>query len=487
MSGELPTRREVLKTAAMVGATALAGQVLGQTTAPTTRSVPLVGCQLGAGPLVGDTDQLLDTMHNRCGMNALFLFAFGHELRFLVPARPANFRGGNYGIPTMKYYEGSGLSFDDLRAPEFPNADIVDISMKATHKHGMKTYAIIEEAEGEPPSAPWQAMYEYDFHGRRQRNPCSNNPAYRAFNLGLAEDYTRTYNIDGIMWSSERQGALAQALGAQHGGAGSDPSRATCFCEHCVKKGTAQGINVERAKLGFTELEKFVRDGRASKRPRDGYFVTFMRLLLKYPEMLQWEAFWINSRQDLMTDIRNRVKSANPSTPVGFHVWHNASFSPFYRAESDFAEMAKNADFIKPVLYNTIGGARMRTFVTSVGHTLFGDIPEPELLQMMYKILDYKEAPWDQLAAAGFSTDYITREIRRTLDDVAAAPVPIYAGLDIDIPGSGSPYTAETVKNSVMAAFKAGAQGVIFARNWGEMNPDHAAGCGDAVRELGLG
>jgi hypothetical protein len=384
----------------------------------------------------------------------------------------------------MQYYKDANLTYDDMRAPEFPDVDLLDRTMAATGKHGFKTYALIEEAEGQPPSPAWQQFYEYDFHGRRQRDACSNNPRYRAFMLGLVEDYARSYNVDGFMWSSERQGGLTNAIGARHGGAATDPGRSTCFCEFCVKKAAAQCIDVDRAKQGFIALEQFVRAGRAGNRPRDGYFVAFMRLMLKYPELLQWEAFWINSRTALMIDIRNRAKSVNPTTPVGFHVWHNASFSPFYRAEIDFAEMAKNADFIKPVVYNSCGGTRMLSFISSVDQTIFGDIPPAELLQMMYQMFNYKEAPYDSLAATGFSTDYIAREVKRTLDDVAGTNVPVYAGLDIDIPGST--YTADSVKQSVMAAFTAGANGVIFARNWGEMNPAHVAGVGAALKEMGM-
>ncbi len=490
MSTELPSRREILKAAATVGVAALASEGTAQTPpTPTPATKPgssdtLVGIQIGAAPLAGDTDVLLDTLRNKCGINALFLFAFGHEARFLAPMRVQNFRGGNYGIPHMEFYKDTGLSFDDMRAPEIPDVDILDRTMKATRKHGFKTYVIIEEAEGEPASAPWQAMYEYDLQGRRQRDPCSNNPFYRAFNMGLAEDYAKSYGVDGFMWSSERMGAFTQAIGAKHGGAGTDPTRCTCFCEFCVKKATAQGINVERAKQGFTALAQFVRAGRANQRPRDGYFVSVMRLLFDYPELLQWESLWINSRKQLMIDIRARVKTVNPNTPVGFHVWHNASFSPFYRAESDFGDMAKWSDFIKPVLYNGCAGSRIVTFVNSVGQTIFGDIPRADLLQMIYEMFDYKEAPYDQVGAVGFSTDYITREVKRTLDDVAGTNVPIYAGLDIDIPGTQ--YTADSVKQAVMAAFKAQARGVIFARNWGEMNPEHVAGVGAAVKELGL-
>jgi hypothetical protein len=488
MSDELPTRREMLKVAAGLGVAALAAEAGAQSSLPATKPAPpIIGIQIGALPLSrGNIDNLLDTLRNLAGINTLFVFAFGHEARF-VPMPQKGFRGGNYSIPHMQYYKDANLTYDDMRAPEFPDVDLLDRTMQATRKHGFKTYALIEEAEGQPPSAPWQAFYEIDFHGRRQRDACSNNPHYRAFMLGLVEDYARSYGVDGFMWSSERQGGLTNAIGARHGGATTDPGRSTCFCDYCTKKGADQGINVDRARQGFVALEQFVRAGRAGKRPRDGYFVSFMRLMLNHPELLQWESLWIDSRKQLMADIRNRVKSVNPDTPVGFHVWHNASFSPFYRAEIDFAEMSKNADFIKPVLYNTCAGGRMKSFIDSIGQTIFGDLPPAELLQMMYEMLDCKEAPYDQLAAAGFSTDYITREVRRTLDDVAGSNVPVYAGLDIDIPGSAAPYTSESVKQSVMAAFKAGANGVVFARNYGEMNPDHVAGVGAAVRELGIG
>jgi hypothetical protein len=476
----------MLKAAAAVGVATLAGEAIGQTPpAAPAKSAPIVGIQIGALPLCrGDIDHLLSTLRSVGGINALFVFAFGHQARF-VPMAEQGFRGGNYAIPHMQYYKDANLTYDDMRAPEFPDVDIFERTMKAARKHGFKTYALVEEAEGQPVTPPWQALYEVDLHGRRQRDPCSNNPAYRAFNLGLVEDYARSYDVDGFMWSSENQGALTNAIGARHGGANSDPGKTACFCEYCTKKAAAQGINVDRAREGFLALEQFVRLGRAGNRPRDGYFVSFMRLMLNYPELLQREGLWINSRKQLMIDIRNRVKSVNPGTPVGFHVWHNASFSPFYRAEIDFADMAKNADFIKPVVYNSCAGTRIKSFVASVGQTIFGDIPPSQMLQMLYEMFDYKEAPYDQVAETGFSTDYIAREVKRTLDDVAGSGVPVYAGLDIDIPGSH--YTAQSVKDSVIAAFNANANGVIFARNWGEMNPDHVAGVGAAVRELGIG
>ena len=47
---------------------------------------------------------------------------------------------------------------------------------------------------------------------------CFNNPDHRGFLVGLTQDYTKSHDIDGLMWGSERQGAFSNALGAAHGG-----------------------------------------------------------------------------------------------------------------------------------------------------------------------------------------------------------------------------------------------------------------------------
>ena len=61
---------------------------------------------------------------------------------------------------------------------------------------------------------------EKHLDGSNATTLCFNNPNYRNWLLGAVEDYTRSYEIDGIMWGSERQGAFANALGASHGGGG---------------------------------------------------------------------------------------------------------------------------------------------------------------------------------------------------------------------------------------------------------------------------
>jgi hypothetical protein len=277
-------------------------------------------------------------------------------------------------------------------------------------------------------------------------------------------------------------------LGAFHNGARTDPGLATCFCEFCLKKAKDRGIDADRARQGFGALEQFVRNGRAGQRPSDGYFVSFYRLLVKYPELLAWENLWVQSRHELQAQLYAKIKSLNPALPVGWHLWHNISFSPFHRAEEDYADYVPFSDYLKPVLYSNCAGERMRSFTESVHQNVFGDSPAPETMAMLYQQLNYNEAPYDRVAAAGLSADYVSRETARALAGVAPAKVQVWPGLDIDVPtGAGSSKcTPESVKATVRAAFKAGAQGLILSRNYAEMTPASLAAAGEAIREMGM-
>ena len=123
----------------------------------------------------------------------------------------------------------------------------------------------------------------------------------------------------------------------------------------------------ERAKEGFLELEKYVRACRTGKRPVDGYYPQFWRLLLRYPELAAWEMLWTDSLRETYGAIYTTVKKAKPSIPVGWHIWHNNSFNPIYRAEQDLHELSVHSDFIKVVMYNNCGGERMALYADNIG------------------------------------------------------------------------------------------------------------------------
>ncbi len=462
----------------------------------TTKSPSVVAIPIGVAPLAqGDLDPLFDDMRTRAGVNALFTFIYTHEPHragiVSEGSRPADFHGGNYARPHMQFYKDTPLTRADMTAPEFGGVDVLERVIPVARKHGIRVFPFILEDNQLPAAVrtDWEKLYEVDHHGRRTTGhpggPCFNNPGYRNFTLGLVEDYARSYDIGGMMWGSERQSGLLNTLGVSQS-SGQDPGKTTCFCEFCRKKGRDRGIDVERARQGFDAMETFVRDGRNGQRPRDGYFTAFWRLLVQYPEVLAWENLWVTSRHELQAAIYRKAKSVNPTLQVGWHVWQNVTFSPFQRAEENLADLAGCSDFIRPAVYNNVAGGRFVTFVRDARQSVFGDLPPELTLDVLYRQLNYHEAPFDLLPVIGFSADYVERETRRVVEAVANHPVQIWPGVDIDVPvGVGESHcTPESVAQAVKAAFKGGAQGIILSRNYTEMKPENLSGAGNALREL---
>ena len=166
------------------------------------------------------------------------------------------------------------------------------------------------------------------------------------------------------------------------------------------RKARDRGISADRAREGFLALEKFIRDARGGKKPVDGYYVTVWRLMLRYPELLAWEMLWTDSLRETYRAIYDAVKAVKPAAGVGWHIWHNNSFNPIYRAEQDLQELAKNSDFLKMVMYHNCGGERMASYVASVSRTMYGDVPPQELLDFTYRVLDFREGPLDRIPSS---------------------------------------------------------------------------------------
>ena len=489
------SRREFVKITAGAGA-ALAVPAWGQ--APLVSSSKMVGIQIGAVSFVDEgTERVLDILQERAGVNTLFLavFTYGRGIAGRqIPGYPLpdhgkqeydvnSFHGGNYATPHPQYYKDTVIRPE--HAPDHGNLDILAEVLPAAKRRGMKVIAWMEDVfRTDLPNI--EKAQEKDLYGRNMETLCVNNPNYRNFFTGLVEDFARSYEVDGIMWGSERQGALSDSLGATHDTPPIDPGNVTCFCQFCQAKAKEQGINPERAKAGFLELEKFVRASRSGKRPSDGYYVQFWRILLRYPELLAWEMLFTNSLRENYAAIYKTVKTARPAIPVGWHIWHNTSFNPIYRAEQDWNELSKYSDFIKVVMYSNCGGERMALYADNIGSTLYGDLTKQQLTEFTYEVMNFKERSYDEIPYTGLSADYVYRETRRALEGVAGTKTQIWAGIDIDIPTeiNHSRRSPQSVQDAVAAAFHAGAPGVILSRKYSEMKLTNLSGAGDAVREL---
>jgi len=460
-----------------------------------------IGVQIGAVSFADEgVDSVLDILQSKASVNTLFIAAFTYGRGIAgrqVPGQPlpdhgkqeydtGTFHGGSYTAMHSQYYSNTPLK--NLRAPDLGSFDVFAEVLPASRKRGMRNIAWFEDVfRSDIPGI--EQLQEHDLHGRNASTLCLNNPGYRNFLLDLVEDYARSWDLDGIMWGSERQGAFANALGSRHGGKGGDPSRVTCFCDFCRNKAAAQGIRVERARDGFLQLEKFVRAARSETRPIDGYYVELWRLMLTYPELLAWENLWHDSLRDTYQAIYKKVKFIKPDMGVGWHIWHNNSFSPIYRAEQDLHRISPYSDFLKIVMYHNCAGERMASYIDSVSRTQYGDVPQNELLQFHYRVLGYgNEGTYDQIPHTGFSSDYVSRETKRASAGLTGAKTLLWPGIDIDIPTAAdhSKSTPKGTEDAVLAAMHGGADGVILSRKYSEMRLANLEGAGAAIRQLGL-
>jgi hypothetical protein len=490
-------RRDFMKNAAAVAAVTAGTPTLDALAAPPEKK--MIGLQVGASSFREEgTEKLLDEIQKDADVNTLFIATFSYGRGIAggqVPGQPLpdhgkqsydsdTFHGGCYTKYDPKYFKDT--PFKDFRAPDLGDYDVLESVIPIAKKRGMKTICWFEDVflKGLPGI---DQLEEKEFSGQNAATCCFNNPNYRAWLLGMVENWARNYPVDGIMWGSERQGAFANMIGSNHNRAGLES--ATCFCNYCVAKGKARGIDPDRVRKGFTELANFVRSSNAGKRPVDGYYVTMWRLMLRYPELLAWEMLWTDSLRETYAAIHGKIKEVNPALKVGWHIWHNNSFSPIYRAEQDLQAIAPYSDFLKIVIYHNCGGERLANYVKTVGKSIYGDVPSEELLEFHYRVLNYShEKPMAELPKAGLSSDYVFRETQRAKAGLEGTKTLLWPGIDIDIPtaATSSKSTPDSTAGAVDAAFRGGADGVLLSRKYSEMKLGNLRGAGAAIKKLGL-
>ncbi|MBI3972093.1 MAG: hypothetical protein HY332_12450 [Chloroflexi bacterium] len=361
------------------------------------RERPLMAIQVGAISFADEgIPRVLDIFQERAGINALIYAVYtytrgtggrqipGHSLPDHGKQEYDEFFGGNYATTHPQYYRKTAIK--DFEAPDEATrgTDWLDAVLPEAQKRNIDVYAwAVERVGAHVPGAP--LLMQRDVFGRPNGSPCYANPDYRYWMLGLMEDYAKSYPIAGIQWGSERRGPFESTI------LGSVPY---CFCEFCLANGRAAGIDVERARQGYEALYTFARSTRGGARPRDGYYVQFWRILFRYPEILQWEKLWFDQQQALHKGIYGTVKAADRNKTVGWHVWHQISFSPYLRAEWDFAALRRYSDWIKPVLYNNCAGSRYHDHLAGWHRSAFADSDPEKTYRFMYDVLGIDEAPY---------------------------------------------------------------------------------------------
>jgi hypothetical protein len=458
-----------------------------------------IGIQMGPHSLFDEgIEPCLDFIQQTAAVNAVLVYSQSY---FIDSHRPTETLARDHGMPFKElngrklpflwvrprddYYSGTILRYRKPEAgTEFGDRDLFAELVEPVRRRQMKLYARILETSGKPAMdgiENFQKVVAVDVYGQPMEMGCWNNPDYKRFWAATAEDLFRSYELDGLQWGAERHGPLMTTLLS-----GSAPF---CFCEHCQARCRAQGISVERARKGFTELHVFVQALLQGSQKPGGAFTGLLRVLLRYPEVLSWEYQYRLSREETAQAIYATVKRIKPKAQAGWHVDHQqSSWDQVYRAEMTYGEMAAYSDFIKPIVYHDILGPRVRWWVLDrLQKSVLGEVSLEESLDLYYDTFGYdrkREPSLERLDQTGFSSDYVYRETKRTVLE-AAGKAKVYPGIGFDVPWNGKHYPSEpeNVYQAVRKGFEAGADGIVISREYDEMRRANLEAVGRGVSE----
>ena len=173
---------------------------------------------------------------------------------------------------------------------------------------------------------------------------------------------------------------------------------------------------MERARKGYEELFVYVRGLMAGSRASpDGVFTGFVRILLRYPEILAWEYRSRCRREEVMQAMYAAAKAVKPSAQIGWHVDHQpSSWDIVYRAELSYEEMAPYSDFIKFIAYHDVLGPRIRWwYLDRLQKTVLAELPLEDSLTcttICSGTTGRANRSMDRLEPDGMSPDYVARE-----------------------------------------------------------------------------
>jgi hypothetical protein len=463
-----------------------------------------VGIQISPISFIDEgVEAVLETLQTQVGVNVLFIGtvswlglksgrSISHELDGFpdhgIP-EPFAMKGGAYFKPNRAYY--SETLIKDFRAtdPEMQDKDILEMVIPAAKARGMKVFVELMEPffkyEGHGsvntvniPNLP--QLLEVDLFGRIGSDPSTSNPDYRNWIHSMVEDQCRNYDIDGVMWCNERRSPLDQLM------MGLAP---TDFSVASRNEASQRGIDVERVRLAYKDVYRYFQKALSGERFVDGSFIEFLRVLLANPEILIWERFWLERNKDLDRELYGIVKWCNADLSFGLNVWNRNHFNPLRKAQYPWEEQTLYADWVKPITYQHQAGQIYVSEMTVFHQTILRDFTPEELTPLMYKLLNLNEASWSELVQRGMDPDtYIFGQCQDAVRGVNGK-ASVYMGIGVDAPRvrkDQAVCTPDIVRRSVLASYRAGAHGVVFAPNYASMKLSNLAGAAEALKELGV-
>ena len=211
-----------------------------------------VGIQIGAISFIDEgVEQVLDTLEQTTGVNALFISALSWSLGNAGRAfygfpdhgaqEPDNLQGGAFWQPNPDYYEGTTHTTFAAPDPLYKGFDTLADVIPAAKARGMKVYTYYCETSSSGIRPIWQPGFHHfldkDHWGRTATRPSLLNPHYRTWWRSVIDDWFSNHALDGMLWGIERQSPLMDIFRADS---------STGFDAYFVAEGRARGIDPQR-------------------------------------------------------------------------------------------------------------------------------------------------------------------------------------------------------------------------------------------------
>jgi len=213
---------------------------------------------------------------------------------------------------------------------------------------------------------------------------------------------------------------------------------------------------VERARSGFGRGRKICERHRAGQGPCDGYFATFWRILLEYPEVLAWANLWVTSRHEFEAALYRKVNRSIPRCRRLARLAKPVRSAPFQRAEENYTVMTSFSDFLRPALYNNVPANGSRVCWLRADSVLA--ICRRAGARTALPAIELPGGTFDKVAATGLSRIMSNGRLG-VPSKMWRARQPKSGGVDIDVPSGGLGHcTPESVGQAVKAVFHGGAK-----------------------------
>lgn len=501
-----PSRRQFLTTTVAAVAASSAPLAPAARAAETTKDKPFVGVQIHPFSFYDEGPQrVLDLLRETANINALLIYThlyaadqgvpkevLAHDHPGFTPVEPKSRRYRRvWARHSQNAFKDTLLKHPAAEGDvEYAGRDLFADLAPLCRDRGMRLMGRILEPRGTAYSSVIENFDQtlvVDIDGRRGTSAFWNNPDYRAFWQATVADACRNNPLEGFMIGAERTGPLYRLIQA-----GEPPS---CFCHHCRERMRAEEISERRLRAGYRELREWISSMRKNpERPIDGALVTFLRLVMRHPEVLAWERQWAHALEEAIASLAGSIKSVKPDALVGRHIDHQqTTWDIFYRAAVSYAEMAQSVDFLKPVVYHDIAAPRVgQWFLAEFSKSVFADLSQSQGLDLYYAVfgLDPRQEPaLDAMLTGGFSPDYVYRETRRCVTG-AAGKAHVYPGIGFDIPFHqptgpiAHPSNPDVLAEATKQAFRAGATGIVVCREYQEMRVPNLRAIGRALQEI---